>query len=61
MAIKTVCQTPGAIFHTKIKPKTIECKVDLPYPLDLTEEQAKLLEANLHNILEIALARYFKN
>lgn len=59
MAVETVCQTPGAQFHTHISSDVIECKVNLPKALDLTEEEAKLLESNLHNALELVLARYF--
>lgn len=59
MAIKTVCQTPGTVFHTKIESKKISCEVDLPKPIKLTEKQAELLEANIHNAMELVLARYF--
>lgn len=59
MALKTRCQTPGAIFHTKIEPKKIEAQVDLPFALNLSEKEAKLLERNLHNVLELALASFF--
>lgn len=60
MAMKTECQTPGAQFHTVIKPKVVEIKVDLPKALNLDLEEAKILEANLHNAMELVLARYFK-
>jgi len=60
MAIKTKCQTPGAHFHTKISARVIDCKIELPMELDLTNEEAALLETNLHNALELVLARYFK-
>jgi len=59
MAIKTKCQTPGAIFHTLISGKKIEVKVDLPKKIVKTEKEAKLLEANIHNALEIVLSKYF--
>jgi hypothetical protein len=61
MANQTPCQTPGAQFHTRISAKEIECKVDLPMELELTEEEATTLDANLHNALELVLARYFTN
>ena len=61
MAIETECQTPGAVFHTKIDPKKISCSVDLPKKLELTEEQAKILESNIHNAMELVLAPYFKS
>jgi hypothetical protein len=59
MAIKTVCQTPGAQFHTKIDKKSVEVKVDLPNELKLSKKQAKILDSNLHNALELVLATYF--
>lgn len=34
---------------------------DLPGSLDLTESEAVMLEANLHNAVELVLARYFAN
>ncbi len=59
MANKTICQTPGAQFHTQIKPNVISCKVDLPFELKLTPEQAKILDTNIHNVMELVLAPYF--
>lgn len=61
MANKTTCQTPGAQFHIRIKSKEIECKVDLPIMLKLTKKEASILDTNLHNALELVLARYFDN
>lgn len=61
MAIETPCQTSGVQFHTWISGRVIECKVELPMELYLTEEEADILEANLHNVLELVLARYFSN
>lgn len=59
MAKKTPCQTPGAQFHIRISQKKVECKIDLPLELNLTEEEAIVLDTNLHNALELVLARYF--
>jgi hypothetical protein len=59
MANSTKCQTPGAIFHTKITTRQISLSVDLPEHLELSEEQAEMLEANLHNAAELVLAPYF--
>jgi len=55
MANKTECQTPGAIFHTEIKPKKVSISVDLPNDLNLDEKQAALLKTNLHNAMELVL------
>jgi hypothetical protein len=59
MAVSTRCQTPGAVFHTTIKPKLVAVSVDTPFALPLTEAEAVLLESNLHNAFELVLSRYF--
>lgn len=59
MACRTVCQTPGAQFHTQVSPSSVSCTVDLPHELNLTEAQALVLETNIHNAMELVLARYF--
>lgn len=59
MAIETPCQTPGAIFHTKITGEKITLSVDLPTKIKLTAKEAKLLEANIHNAMELVLAPLF--
>lgn len=59
MAIETTCQTPGAEFATHIRTDGVTVGVALPFDLDLDEEGAALLEANLHNALELVLAPYF--
>ena len=59
MATETKCQTPGAQFHTKVQFNSVEVKVDMPFELKLSEEEATLLESNIHNAMELVLARYF--
>lgn len=58
-ALETECQTPGAIYDTEIGPKDVKVDVKLPGELDLDEDQAELLEKNLHNVVELALAPHF--
>lgn len=61
MALGTTCQTPDAVFTTHINDTTIVVKVENVKPLvKLTEQEATLLEANLHNAIELVLARYYK-
>jgi hypothetical protein len=64
MAQQTECQTPGTIYNISISEspdRTVICTdVILPKLLALSEEQAKLLEANIHNALELVLSRYFQ-
>lgn len=59
MAIETKCQTPDAQYETKITGSTVLVLISLPIELDLTEDQASLLEANLHNAVELVLAPLF--
>lgn len=59
MAMQTPCQTSGAIFHTEVSERRVSVSVDLPMALELDEAAAELLEANLHNAMELVLARYF--
>lgn len=59
MAVETPCQTSGAIFHTHISSDKITVTVDLGKVINLTDESAELLEANLHNALELVLAPYY--
>jgi len=59
MAQKTTCQTPDAVYSIALKTNSIEVSVKLPKKLSLTKKQAKLLEKNIHNVMEIVLANHF--
>jgi hypothetical protein len=59
MAIKTPCQTSGAVFITEISDGRVSVTVELGRKLLLDKEGAELLEANLHNAIELVLARYY--
>lgn len=59
MANATACQTPNAVYSIRIGPQDVQVSVSLPRPLDLNEERAALLEANLHNAVELCLAPHF--
>lgn len=60
MAQKTKCLTPGALFHTSIKPGKIKVKVEWEClrSSPLTKKEAKLAEKLIHNQLELVLG-YF--
>ena len=60
MANKTPCLTSGAIFHTGIFEDNVSVKVDLPFKLEITDEEAAILETLIHNQLELVLRPYFK-
>ena len=60
-ALKTKCQTKGAVYKTKIKSDKIEVDIELPFELELPNSEAKLLEKNIHNMLELVLKPYFIN
>jgi len=59
MAMPTECQTPGAQFHTITSDEKLLVSVDFGRRLNLSEEEAVLLETNVHNALELVLARYY--
>lgn len=61
MANTTPCQTPDAIYYTKVSPDRVSVSVDLPRDLELTADQAQTLENNMHNAMELVLAPYFTN
>jgi hypothetical protein len=58
-AVKTECQTPEANYNIEINDSKVSVEVELPMELDLTEDEAKLLESNIHNAMELVLAPYF--
>jgi len=60
MAVETKCQTPGTYFNTHISGAMIKIEVITPVLLNQTKEEAELLEANIHNALELVLAPYFR-
>ena len=59
MAIKTKCQTEGCIFVTEIKENSINVNIKIPFDLNITKKEAQVLEANIHNVMELVLSKYF--
>ena len=60
-AVETECQTPQANYSIETSDNKVMVEVSLPMDLDLTEEEAELLESNIHNMMELVLAPYFKS
>ncbi len=60
MALETKCLTSGAIFHTAINDRDVSVKVDLPFKLDISDEEASILERLLHNQIEVVLRYYYE-
>lgn len=56
---QTPCLTSGAIFNTHIEPKDVGINVNLPFELDIDEDEAFRLETLLHNAVEMILRPYF--
>ena len=55
----TRCLTSGAQFHISINPSNVGIDVDLPFQLNLDENQAIEMETLLHNAIELVLSRYW--
>ena len=49
----------GAIYNTEITSQRVSVSVELPFKLEISEEEAKLLDALIHNQLELVLRPYF--
>ena len=60
MAQETKCLTSGAQYHIGVHPKTIDLMVELPFKLDLSEEEAETLMRLLHNQVELVLRSYWR-
>lgn len=56
VADATPCQTPGAQFHIGVSSAAISVRVEFGRLMDISRADAILLEANLHNAVELALA-----
>ena len=55
----TKCLTSGAQFHISVTPNNIGVNVDLPFELNLNEDEAIEMETLLHNAIELVLSRYW--
>jgi hypothetical protein len=60
MAVATICQTSGTQYHTTITSTGVSCSVEFSAPIVLTDQEAAILDANMHNAMELVLARYFE-
>jgi hypothetical protein len=54
------CLTPGAYYHARIKSHYVDVQVDFGKTIDLTEGEAEVLEAELHDALAKVLAKYYQ-
>jgi hypothetical protein len=59
MANSTKCLTDGAIYKTAITNMRVSATVELPFILDISEQEAEILETLIHNQLETLLRPYF--
>jgi hypothetical protein len=53
------CQTPGANYRFETTDDSVTSTVTLPFKLDLTAEQVKKLENELHDSLEQVFKQFF--
>ena len=61
MAHATKCLTNDAVFHTAINEREVSVKVELPFKLEISEEEAEMLEKLIHNQMELVLRSCFEN
>ena len=61
MALETKCLTPDANFVTYIGEQIVSVDVELPFTLDIDEEESSTLEKLIHNQLELVLRSYFNS
>ena len=54
------CLTPGSFYDMEIKDNVVGVRVRLPMNIDITEEEAKQLEDEMHDAMEAILAKYFE-
>jgi len=59
VSLETKCLTPSAIYRTAIVGDKVSVEVSLPFELDVTEEEAEILDRLMHNQLELVLRSYF--
>ena len=60
MAQETKCLTSGGVFHIRVGLFSIDIKVDIPFKLDLSKEEADTLSRLLHNQIELVLRSYWR-
>ena len=61
MALATKCLTNDAVFHTAINEREVSVKVELPFKLEISEEEAEMLEKLIHNQMELVLRSCFES
>jgi hypothetical protein len=59
MSVKTPCQTDGATYGITVEGDSVMAFVEFGRDLMLSAEEANLLERNVHNALELVLAKYW--
>ena len=52
-------QTPGANYKFETDNNSVTSTVTLPFEINLTEEQVKKLEDELHDALEVVFKQFF--
>jgi hypothetical protein len=57
---KHKCRTPGAVYDTRLHDKSATISISFGKKIDLTEKEAKDLEAEFHYALEGVLAQFYK-
>ncbi len=59
MAIESECLTPGAVYKMHLSEDQLLVQVEFGSEMDLSEEEASLLEILIHNQLELVLSKFW--
>lgn len=59
MAIESKCLTPKAIYKMHLSEDQLLVQVEFGNELDLSEEEASLMEILIHNQLELVLSKFW--
>ena len=59
MAIESECLTPGAVYKMHLSEDQLLVQVEFGSGMDLSEEEASLLEILIHNQLELVLSKFW--
>lgn len=54
------CKTPGAIYHFNLNERNVGVDVEIPFEIELSEEEAIALEDEIHDAMELILEKFWR-